>query len=203
MSKCPLTGKPCDCPKLFQLTECSNNEVREYQVCADCLVEKPEMLPKAVPDILQKFFEVFSFIFGGFSQYMIQQLKTEDTCPKCGIKLREILETNQVGCAKCYSYFGKEIGNIVQSAQEGATEHVEEIPVTSFNCNPMWVQAALDDKIKFFIKEEKYELAGEAKQAINKLNAMMEQYQNDPSPEIAQEMSHFANSILQQGILDQ
>lgn len=216
MSKCPLTGQPCNCSKVFHVTDVVNGVTHSYDVCQTCLqhLNQPNRPPQVtVPDIVEKFFEVFCCLFGGFAKQISppkpKKLLVEPACPGCGIRFSQIAKTGKVGCPHCYKYFDHDLAKVISLVQGGALQHQGKKP-KMLPVNSNGVFDALKAKLPKLVEREEYEKAALVQQAINQLEWLRNQYgnacvqqNNDEIRNLEAQIGHCVNSILQQGILDQ
>lgn len=91
------------------------------------------------------------------------------TCPKCGMSLVDVLKSEIVGCAVCYSTFENEIKNILLK-RRGTINNVGKVPVKHFS------KVKIKEKLSELelqkdkaIKEENYIMAESLKNQIEKL----------------------------------
>ena len=151
---CPLTGKPCSLPKYLTITDIENGEVKSMKVCSMC-AEDYLKKPGEEKKISKEAKNVHNFL----QELLELKPKIEDTkgpCPGCKATLQTIAEDKKLGCPQCYSWFDKEVKNVIRHNQAGL-KHVGKVP----------------EKFKKKMKEEKsrallFDLEGDLRVAIQK-----------------------------------
>jgi len=131
---CPLSGKPCNNPKLYHITNVQNGKAEQLHLCQQCadsylhdekLSIEPELEDQEMMHTLVDF---LAYLTNPKEKLEKVKGKRSKTCPECGISIEEIARTGKMGCADCYSFFGKNLSTVLKQIHEGATEHVGKVP---------------------------------------------------------------------------
>ncbi len=92
-------------------------------------------------------------------------------CPHCGITLRDIQKTGQLGCPRDYSVFGDMLSQMIAAAQAGNMQHVGKVPNgASAETRRAVLQARVDGlqrRLKGAVFREDYELAARCRDEIS------------------------------------
>ena len=99
------------------------------------------------------------------------RLKTARKCTSCNVALAQILESALVGCAACYTTFGKEVESILEGIHRGPT-HCGK----AYKCNDerMLVRKNIQAKrmlLRHMLKEENYEEAARLRDEIQAMES--------------------------------
>ena len=158
MDYCPLSGKPCNKAKNFNITEVVNNDSQSFSLCQDCAAQYmsgqktqseireehvPELPPAGNPpaqngaDLLNQFMHDF---FGpnapqfkpaggqGVPAKKPQAPPRKPPCPHCGATIQDIASSGRLGCLHCYDHYGPEIEPVLRHAQGEQLQHVGKVP---------------------------------------------------------------------------
>lgn len=96
----------------------------------------------------------------------------------CGLALSEITKLGRLGCPQCYDHFGPELKHFLNSSH-GSLQHVGKVP-SKFKIKKEMPQQlpievivkGLESKMAKAVRDEKYELAAEIRDAIRKLKQL-------------------------------
>ncbi len=109
-----------------------NGETTEYHVCSDCAKELGLLGNVGFSQMFSPFDlhfgDLFSGMFGaptGPQQLGGASLST--VCPKCGVTLREIMDSGRLGCNECYRTFYRELAPSIEKIHGKAT-HSGKVP---------------------------------------------------------------------------
>ena len=187
MKNCPLTGRPCEKPRYFHITEVQNGKGISFDLCEDCLSAyighgndiqlKPTQSNQEVEHIVN---ELFQFILSDVKNQGITK-----KCPQCNSSYAEIVKNGKVGCAKCWECFAEELDLVVKKAQCTA-HHTGKVP-KKWQKNQIQDQKnqipisfrmkILDDLMQKAISNEEYEKAAKLRDVIKNLNQLIEKYE--------------------------
>lgn len=201
MGNCPLTGRPCNKPRPFHITELQGDEFVTLDLCEDCLsayvghgndmkveqakstkglLKKTENPPSEIEKMLG---ELFQFILSGIKGKPIP-LSTKPPCPKCGLAYDEIVKIGKVGCAECWDHFKEELDAVIKRVQGGNT-HTGKVPKKwkEQQSKETKNQIPIPFRIKILeglmektITEEKYEQAAKLRDTIKLLNGYNDRF---------------------------
>jgi protein arginine kinase activator len=145
---CPKTGKPCNKPKIYHVTEIINGNPTSLDLCQDCA--KDQIGPQEEKSKLLE--GVFKILLDFMQQV---QPEKEKICPKCGTFLSEVRTTGKLGCSHCHEAFSPELEYFFTPTNKTEeTTHTHE---------------ELTTKLQNAIKKEDYELAATLRDKIKKL----------------------------------
>lgn len=99
MSDCPLK-MPCDRPKNLVLLVMEGNEERTINVCQNCPLAK---------------------------QIHVLE-KTNDHCPRCNTKFKDLADDKKLGCEFCYVFMGSSLESLIERVQDGSKKHKGKKP---------------------------------------------------------------------------
>ena len=176
MSKCPLSGKPCDKAKLIHVTELNKGESKNFSLCHDCLEaykngekfeEEPVQEPVQEPEANSLIDDLIKKLTGQKPLLDSQEVSNLPPCPKCNATYEKIIKAQRVGCDKCYDHFGQNIISVIQNVQ-GSLEHKGKAPKgnnmkknakaeTAKRTNSAIFRSNLDTKMNKAIELEDYE----------------------------------------------
>lgn len=112
----------CKKPATVHLTEISGGKKVEKHYCDSC--------PKLVGETLgQKSHLPINELLSNFVlQHSASPKDASATCESCGQAWPEFKQSGLLGCENDYVVFERELGPIIQRAQEGAQHHVGKVP---------------------------------------------------------------------------
>jgi protein arginine kinase activator len=201
MNKCPLTGQPCNSPRLYKITEIDNGKVKSLELCHKCFANyvvgespKPPQKDdlKKVPAV-QALATFLEFLTGGGTTSIQPNPKTAvpDTttpCPKCGASFEDMIRTEKVGCAHCYDHFGDVLNVVLKRLQKTELKHVGKVPKNWKNKKA--AERDIGDYLKdekktmaIAVKEEDYERAAILRDKIAAVEALQERLKDAISDE--------------------
>ena len=155
---CPITGKTCCCPKLYNvITVKKNKKTQEISVCLDCLSNLES--------------------YDGES-------KIQDACGFCGMTLDELLKHSKMGCANCYEKFEKPFVFSLEKLQrvpnknKNEIKHIGNVPYLwkmqkAESTDPKKFLLELKQKLLLSIKYENYKKAQELKNKITAFESFL------------------------------
>ena len=160
MEKCPLTGRPCNNPKIFEISEIVDGQVRSLSLCGKCAGSyfsdermSDDIRKKTPPMTLEKILADFV----NFSN------PSNDKCPSCKSTIKQIQENQKLGCLHCYEFFGNKLDEILlkNKKQEKQEVKIEKNPPWAEDCFKMdtiekflqYIAMELSDAIEY----EQYE----------------------------------------------
>lgn len=201
MDKCPITGMPCDNPKVIHVTDIGPNytAAKSYDLCQICGAAKLQQEQSQLPPVVSSLFGMLQAILAAKKQQLqgqgqatpnpgafvalpvIQQPvapppQMKPPCPACGTTIHDIQQTNRLGCPQCYEWYKHELMPVLIHAHK-ATEHVGKQPkpkAAILEDMPLEEQIyVLEMQIKQAVEHEKYEKAGELKAKLDQLKATL------------------------------
>jgi len=143
--ECPLTGKPCEKPKPYSITEIENGQVYTFKLCEDCIlayIEKQKSNPvQKTVNVIQKLVKTLGTLLG-----MLTKTKPEPEpepeskpekilssmdirCPVCGSAFTDLASKMKFGCPQCFETFSGPTIHLVKTLQDGL-KHVGKVPKT-------------------------------------------------------------------------
>jgi protein arginine kinase activator len=191
MEICPITGKPCEKPKIYHITEIKNG-TKSYSLCAKCFsiyvneqsIEKIETpttpnLDKIKPQINDQFIEDMMVFIKEVVQTQTQETSSKK-CPKCDHSTLDIIKTGKLGCSYCYTAFKDELINVLYLTHStpGSPEQIIHTGKKPKKYTSSLLQE--DKKVKLIklkykmdiaVKEEDYELAAKLRDQIKEMDA--------------------------------
>lgn len=96
------------------------------------------------------------------------------TCDGCGYTEERLKRTGRLGCAKCYDTFSESIDAMIANMHKGST-HVGKVPSLHKKDSLRKQLMELEEDLKNYIKDEKYEEAAKVRDSIAELKAKMEE----------------------------
>jgi protein arginine kinase activator len=154
---CELCGKENAVVKIRQII---GSESREIRICETCARERGIIGDRDTPGegiawLLQGLFERLP---GGKGSGV-------KTCPSCGSRLRDIRTDRKVGCAGCYTVFGKEIGKMLKTG--GGKKHRGKLPKRVLSYTAFMIDREnLKSRLEAAVEREDYELAAALRDKI-------------------------------------
>ncbi|NIA12368.1 MAG: hypothetical protein GWP10_22295, partial [Nitrospiraceae bacterium] len=102
--------------------------------------------------------------------------RVQKICPSCGLTLKEFREKGKLGCANCYSTFGKEIRDILRKMY-GKTQHFGKFPHQLRTYKTFLIDVEkLKEELARAVKEEDYERAAALRDRIADLQEEAEEF---------------------------
>lgn len=163
---CPITGKPCCCPKLYNVVSIKNKKIEDIKICIDCL-----------PNL-----ETYD-----------GESKIQDCCDFCGMTLDELLQHSKMGCSRCYEKFEKpfifslEKLQRIPNREKKEIKHVGSVPYLwkmqkAENTDPKKFLLELKQKLAISIRREKYKKSQDLKYKIIAFESFLkkiDEFKND------------------------
>ena len=187
-NKCPLTGRPCNKPRPFHVTEIQNKKTVTLDMCEDCLSayvgHGNEMKNPPTTEVEHVVGELFNFLLSGLKKKQTPATG-KPPCPQCGSNYSDIVQVGKVGCANCWKHFGEEFDAVIQRVQSGNTQHVGKIPKkwAVKHIQEQKSQIPVSFKIKILennmqekIVAEKYEEAAKIRDSIKTIKGLNDKY---------------------------
>lgn len=138
----------------------TDNDIEHLQLCETCAKEQTSGSPQAEAGVSEAFSGV--------------KTETDDTCPGCGLDLKELKKANKVGCQECYTTFREQFETLVHRIH-GADQHVvgESESNTSGGglgkISPEKKKKMLEKRLQQRVEEEDYERAADLRDRIENL----------------------------------
>jgi protein arginine kinase activator len=145
------------------MTEIAGSEKKEVHLCEDCSQTEGVTLKGQM--------SLADFLAGLIKSPATREVAklAEIRCPECGINYIEFQSKGRLGCAKDYDVFGKLLEPLVEKIH-GGTEHVGKAPAHNSSGDSFRLRlVTLRKSLKAAIDEEKYELAAQLRDEIQKL----------------------------------
>lgn len=159
---CPLTGKPCYKPKVYQVTEIEDNNAKKtISLCEDCLkiyMNKKEKIDEKIANKFVK--DVMEFVETAIKE---KQILNKKLCPKCGISTQDITKTGKLGCDECWDYYYKDLQQSLYIAH-GSPNSPEDLVHVGKVPKNFKVKNEVEENLKMKIIKLKYKL----EQAVKK-----------------------------------
>lgn len=181
MSFCPVTGRVCDKPTAFLMTEQLGDKTQSTSCCRDCAAywiqqrnnvalsnqveQKMAVSHQAMP-----INDFISMILGAGS-------KGPQKACSCGFTFERILEQGSIGCARCYETFSRELEPYIAKTQGNATQHIGKKPQGGkLSSLPIVEQLEiLQNSMQIAVEEEDYDRAAKFRDMIKKLKESINQ----------------------------
>jgi len=149
---------------LIHVQQIINGEVREINLCSSCA----EM--KGLGDIKRMDGLSLSELLGKIAGTVFETEEKESgrsihvSCSGCGRGIREIIESNEMGCPECYNSFHSTIEGSVRDAYDGTIpSRLEGIK------NLLLDRKSLQEELNHALEEEEYEKAALLRDEIEKI----------------------------------
>lgn len=147
----------------IHLTEIVNNNMAEVHLCERCAQEKGSELGHQFS---------FSDLLAGladFSPLMLSQAEAGQKCSSCGKSVADLGKSGRLGCPDCYKDLQKALLPLIKRVQR-ATQHVGKKPAAMApKMKRQFALRDLQDKLRKYIQDEKYEEAAAVRDEIKKL----------------------------------
>ena len=147
----------------------------EKNICMSCAARYGASIFRAQ----QENVSAEDFLKGIFSSNQQESTAEEDaphiTCPNCGMKFQDFLQTGQIGCSVCYETFHYELTPLLRRIH-GSSVHRGKIPRRSGSSIILRQEAGqLRTRLKEAVAREEYEKAAEYRDQIRCLERQMEE----------------------------
>jgi protein arginine kinase activator len=198
MSKCPLSGNPCQKPKLFHITEIHGKKTISFDLCEDCVgiyanngeipCDSESELETEVPsntEMLNSVSEFFAYLMEDLIKKTIAPAANtssgeDKVCPGCHCTIDDILHMQKAGCSQCYDYFSEQLSTVLTNVQEHL-QHVGKVPKKwkkkqeeSANTTHLLERIAQTEvRLSDLIKNEHYEQAAILRDAIKQMQTII------------------------------
>jgi protein arginine kinase activator len=155
----------CDNPATIHMTEIIGGEKIEKHLCEHCAEAEGITIKANIP--ISQLLEDFILQTAGDSSGLA---KADVTCDVCGMTFEEFREHGQFGCPNDYEAFAPMLGQVLGSAQDGATQHVGKVPRRAGEgLQKQNAILRLRSELREAIKNEQYERAATLRDEIKKL----------------------------------
>ena len=190
-NNCPLTGNPCDKPKVFHITELKGNKAtHSVDLCEDCMktyMENDGKIEVQTPQAFKDALEVFQGLLKAVSHGKtspINKDSDEALCPNCGITGKEVAKNGRFGCPECYQHIASPP---MMKHLQGSTKHVGKVPSQwKKKQRQKYIEKRKKIPLDFRIKNlkikmamaaqsEKYERAASIKESIAQIEALQDE----------------------------
>lgn len=155
-----------------------SGRTRALRLCAECteILEKAgelEDMSAVLSCFASPFLQATSSAAEGMGLWLgsARAVESPDKCPLCGVSLREIATTGQVGCARCYEVFGEALEEVIRSTH-GKAEHLGRVSA-SYRVRQEKSERirTLKAKLSEAVAGEQYETAAGLRDEIRTLEA--------------------------------
>jgi len=110
----------CSRPATIYLTEIIEGKKIEKHLCEDCAASEGIAVKASMP-ISQLLEDLILKSSGGQTAQQLQ-------CDVCGLKFSEFRSHGVLGCPNDYEAFHRALDPLLESAHEGATQHIGKVP---------------------------------------------------------------------------
>jgi protein arginine kinase activator len=173
--KCDL----CDKPAVVHEVTVKHGVKREIHLCDEHAREAGIALPGQQPinQLLTQF--VISKKKGGKPT----RARPKAACSECGLTLSQFRHAGLLGCSQCYDAFEKQIGPVIERAQNGGTHHAGKTPCRAGgSIDRQRLIQRLVKELDSAVAAEQYERAAELRDRLQSL----EQEMNEPSTPVVE-----------------
>ena len=148
-----------------------NGQTTVYHVCEDCAKEL------GLTDVFHPFGFPMNNLFSSlFSSPAQTPAGASPTCPKCGITLREIMDTGKMGCDECYHTFYRELAPSIEKIH-GKAVHTGKVPRSAGAALQRRRQVEqLKAQLEEAVKQENFEAAASLRDQIKSLESEAEKH---------------------------
>jgi protein arginine kinase activator len=109
----------CDRPATVHMTEIVGGDKLEKHLCEQCAAAEGIAITANIP---------ISKLLKDFVLQTSDQADPEMTCDVCGMTLAEFRQHGHLGCPNDYDAFEPAMGDLLERAHDGATQHVGKVP---------------------------------------------------------------------------
>jgi protein arginine kinase activator len=165
--KCPLTGRACNIPKLFHISETVDGQGRIINLCQKCanhhFIEEAVHLKPNLAVVTQQLDEV-----------------APAACPNCGATVESIQSAGRLGCLHCYQHFGSKSlqfldkGPPVTLPEDKTESQIEELTIAKKQSLSVYLNK-LHSTLSAVLKVEKYEDAARIRDQIKEAEKIRSQ----------------------------
>lgn len=158
------------------ITQTINGVQHEYYLCAQCAAQKGYAFTDGL-----NFAQLLGSLFGNVSAHPASFSSAENPstvrCPTCGASFAEIAGTGKLGCAACYSFFGRQLLPSIERIH-GRSSHVGKVPgkpraaaapPEAPAVAPKSHKEELEEELAAAVEAQEYEKAAELRDAIKAL----------------------------------
>lgn len=183
MEKCPITGRPCNNSKTFEISEIVDGKVRSLMLCGRCA--GPYFSDERMSDDIGKNSSAptmtFEQMLADFVNFATNQ--KGDKCPSCGATVEQIQKNKRLGCLHCYDFFGDKLNDILSEnkklEKEEKKEKKEEIPACFEDCFKIntiekYLESLAMD-ISDAIEYEQYELVADLEKKFDEAKKILDE----------------------------
>ncbi len=157
----------CDNPATIHMTEIVGGEKTEKHLCEHCAEAEGITIKANVP--ISQLLEDFILQAAGETS---TPPRDGITCDVCGMTFEEFRERGQFGCPNDYKAFAPVLQQVLDNAQDGATQHVGKVPSRAgAGLQKQNAILRLRSELRQAIKSEQYERAATLRDDIKKLES--------------------------------
>jgi protein arginine kinase activator len=156
MENCPLTGRPCNLPKKYHVSEMIEGKGRMVTLCARCAnahFNSPSVQLR--PDL--------AFI-------SLPQSEPDPNCPNCNSTVDDIRESGRLGCLYCYQHFG----STALAFLDKGGEQSRPLGLQRGESMAAYVER-LQSELPSLVEREKYEEAADIRDRIKRVSEIIEE----------------------------
>jgi len=145
------------------LTDLVGDEKQERHLCEGCAAQEGVTIKQhvSINDVLNSFL---------MCQAGVQEL-SKVKCPHCGLSFVEFRSQGVLGCPHDYDAFGEALGNVIERAQDGRTQHTGKSRGQTVVIDSRQQQKRdLQQQLRQAVEQEDYERAAQLRDQIAEWN---------------------------------
>ena len=170
-----MTCDHCDKPAVVHEVTVKNGKRTEVHLCSEHAADAGFVVHQSVSPIEK-----------AYQQYVISHGDTKkkrashQTCSACEMTFAEFRKGGTLGCPICYESFEKQLGPLVERAQNGGSHHIGRTPTQSEDAIDRQLQVRhLVRELERAVEAEEYERAAELRDQLDSLESGSD---DTPSP---------------------
>ncbi|EFR98337.1 Uncharacterized protein with conserved CXXC pairs [Listeria ivanovii subsp. londoniensis] len=145
-------------------------KVESLYLCENCATDEAHASEQDLVKVMDTFSEVALDFLTLLQKEEAVQKKV--VCENCHLSFEQFLQTNRVGCEKCYSAFQAQLVPIIGRVQNGYKQHIGKVPKEIEREEDVQNEIIrLQEKLNQLIKNEEFEDAAVVRDEIRALKA--------------------------------
>ena len=151
----------------IHLTEIADGVRTEMHLCEQCTQEEGVAVKSQIP-----LNELLSSLLASqpADDDIFDDSTQKTSCPNCGFTLEQFRKDAALGCPYDYEVFEKSLLPLIEKAHNGKTYHCGKVPSRTPGDTKKQIEVAtLRQQLETAVKSEKYELAAELRDKIERL----------------------------------